>query len=377
MDARPRAGLRSLLALFPLLAATTAVAQPDGLTEQVLVQRAAIQLLDIQADPTSSIPASVVAEAEGVALFPDVVKAGFVIGARIGHGMILLRLPDGTWSQPVFLTLTGGSIGLQAGVASSDVVLVFRNRQSIERFLLGRGTLALNGDASIALGPRGNGVGGATNLKLSADVLAYGRNRGFFAGISGGGSSISIARRRNLAYYGQAGLSPNAILTSAEMASTPEVDDLHRVLMDLEGVVVEEPAAPPSRPAPAPVEEPAAPAPTAERRIIRSTPASRPTYVAPEPRDSLVLDPDPDFSVPRSALDALDPPSIGAPAASARSFTRPQPHPFYFDLPAPRPRPIATPIKPPADPAPGVEAPPIEPPKATESTERRPGPPTV
>lgn len=356
MDAQLRRGLVAAIGLFGL--AGSAGAQPaGGLTEQMLIRNATAQLRAMQADPSLVIPERIVADAQGIAVFPDIVKAGFLVGARVGHGLLVVRLPDGTWSQPIFLTLAGGSIGLQAGVASSDAVFVFRNRQSIERFLLGRGTLALNGDASVAVGPRGNGVGGATNLRLAADVLTYGRNRGFFAGVSGGGSSISIAKRRNFAYYGDLGLDPNAILTSPDLGGTPEVAAFHSALSELEGVPVVglEPAAQPAPVAP----------PTSSRRVIRSTPAPKPVYVEPH-ADALELDPD--FGPTSRSTDRLDPPMVGrASPTSGRTFTSPRP--YYYDLPAPRPKPVATPIKPPADPAPVVDAPKIDPPKSGEAAD--------
>src|SRR5262249_13408546 len=104
----------------------------------------------LQTGPLNGIPAALLADAQGVAIIPGVVKVGFVVGGRFGRGVVLARNPDGTWGGPVFVTLGGGGVGWQAGVQSTDLVLVFRTRSSVERLLRGRGKFTLGADASVA-----------------------------------------------------------------------------------------------------------------------------------------------------------------------------------------------------------------------------------
>src|SRR5690606_5622790 len=126
--------------LLPLLlmVAAPAVAGP----EQDARAREAVRVLgEIQKIPEQSIPDKLLDEAKAVVVIPDTIKAGLVIGGRRGHGLMSVKTPDGTWSNPVFVTLTGGSIGFQAGVQSSDIVLVFRNDRSLDNVVNGKFTL--------------------------------------------------------------------------------------------------------------------------------------------------------------------------------------------------------------------------------------------
>src|SRR5262245_56897504 len=120
-----------------------------------IIQTAADVLQEIQAIPARGIPTHLLADAQGIAIIPDVLKAGFIVGGRGGHGLVFSRNPDGTWSEPAFITIGGASVGFQAGVQSTDVVLVFKNRKSLERVLQGKNKLTLGADVGIAAGPVG------------------------------------------------------------------------------------------------------------------------------------------------------------------------------------------------------------------------------
>ena len=108
------------------------------------------QLLRI---PEQTIPPALLSRAYAVAVIPNVVKVGFFLGARRGRGIIVVRQDDKSWSNPAFITMTGGSIGWQAGAQSTDVILVFRTRKGVES--IANGKLTLGADASIAAGPVG------------------------------------------------------------------------------------------------------------------------------------------------------------------------------------------------------------------------------
>ena len=115
---------------------------------------------------------------------------------------------DGTWSQPVFVKLTGGSIGFQAGVQSSDVVLVFRNDRNLENIVNGKFTLGA--DAGVAAGPVGRNASASTDGQLKAEIWSWSRARGLFAGVALDGAVLQIDDDANVAVYGSAA-TPRAI----------------------------------------------------------------------------------------------------------------------------------------------------------------------
>ena len=174
-----------------------------------------------------SIPPALLRDAEAIAIIPGVVKAGFVFAGRIGRGAVVVRGDDGRWSNPLFITITGGSIGWQAGAASSDEVLVFKRRGSVDNIVEGKYTLGA--DAGIAAGPVGRRAAAATDEDFRAEVYSYSRSRGLFAGISLEGSAIEVDREANAAWYGEQ-RSASAILGSRDAASREVVRQLHNRL---------------------------------------------------------------------------------------------------------------------------------------------------
>jgi lipid-binding SYLF domain-containing protein len=149
---------------------------------------------------TQSIPRSMLADAQAIAIIPNVVKGGFIIAGRFGRGVVLVRDPSGAWRAPLFMTFTGGSVGWQVGLQSTDVVLVFKNRKGLETMLNGS-EFTLGADASVAAGPVGRQTSAGTDLKLSAEVYSYSRSRGLFAGVALDGSVLKIDNRAVAAYY--------------------------------------------------------------------------------------------------------------------------------------------------------------------------------
>jgi lipid-binding SYLF domain-containing protein len=150
--------------------------------------------------PLKSIPPSLVRGAQGVAIIPGVIKLGLGIGGRFGEGVVFVRNADGSWCNPVFISFTGGSIGWQAGVQSTDVILVFRTRKSLERILQGKGKLTLGADVAIAAGPVGRQAEADTDARLQAEIYSYSRSRGLFAGVSLEGAAMLNNARANEAF---------------------------------------------------------------------------------------------------------------------------------------------------------------------------------
>ena len=190
--------LRRAAALL-LLAAASASAFA-GSTEDARARNAVRVLTDIQAIPESAIPDKLLDEAHAIIVVPDSIKAGLVIGGRRGHGLLSVRRADGTWSNPSFVTMTGGSIGFQAGVQSTDVVLVFRTPRGVDSIVHGKFTLGA--DAAVAAGPVGRTAQASTDGQLKAEIYSYSRSRGLFAGVALDGAVLAIDHDANEAVYG-------------------------------------------------------------------------------------------------------------------------------------------------------------------------------
>lgn len=143
-----------------------------------------------------------------------------MIGGRRGHGLMSVKNADGSWSNPVFVKLTGGSIGFQAGVQSSDVVLVFRNDRSLDNLVNGKFTLGA--DAGVAAGPVGRNAAAATDGQLKAEIWSWSRARGLFAGVALDGAVLQIDDAANLDAYGS-NTTPRMVF-EGRMGEPPSID---------------------------------------------------------------------------------------------------------------------------------------------------------
>jgi lipid-binding SYLF domain-containing protein len=206
------------LPLF-VLSAIAAVPVTAGAAprDRSVVDEAVEVLNDLAAAPEKGVPPRLLQDASAVIVAPDVLKGGFVLGARHGHGVLLVRQKGG-WSDPVFVTLTGGSVGFQAGVSATDLFLVIRNTRSLDRVFEGTGKLALGADATVAAGPVGREVAGGTDAQLRAEILAYSRTRGLFGGVALDGDTILIDHAANDRYYGKRKVTVGEIVAGAVTA---------------------------------------------------------------------------------------------------------------------------------------------------------------
>ncbi|MGI9272679.1 MAG: lipid-binding SYLF domain-containing protein [Woeseiaceae bacterium] len=203
--------LRNSFLLF--LALILALPASAATREEKRVADAADVLDQLLRIPEKTIPPSLLSRAYAVAVVPDVIKAGFVFGARRGKGIIVVRQDDDSWSNPAFISLTGGSVGWQAGVESTDVILVFKTRKGVAN--IENGKLTLGADASIAAGPVGRHAGIATDIQFEAEVMSYSRSRGLFAGVALEGSGVTMDRKANTKFYGSSSMSPERIFASS------------------------------------------------------------------------------------------------------------------------------------------------------------------
>jgi lipid-binding SYLF domain-containing protein len=160
------------------------------------VEAASLVLNEIQSNREHSIPPSVLHDAAAVAIIPGMFKAGLIAGGRHGTG-VLLTQNDGEWSAPAFVSISGGSLGAQIGVQTTDLVLVFNNRDIVRR-IVDEGNWTIGAGASVAAGTAGANVGTSSN---KADVLAYKRTKGLFAGAVVSGATLSLDQEPMQAYY--------------------------------------------------------------------------------------------------------------------------------------------------------------------------------
>jgi len=208
----------------------------------------ATQVLDeIRASRDSAIPDRLLDRAYGIVVVPSVTKVAFIAGGRWGKGAMVVRDKDGRFTNPIFINLAGGSVGWQWGAQSTDIVLVFTTRAGVEGITGGK--LTLGADASVAAGPVGRSASAATDQNFAAEVYSYSRSRGLFAGIALDGTSLSVDRKANAAYYRKKGVLAAEIINGTV---TSDDDTGKRFLAAVSASTVAVAAANTSAPATAP-----------------------------------------------------------------------------------------------------------------------------
>src|SRR5688572_5652861 len=191
------------LMLTALAAAAIAQAGPAfaSAREEARLIEASGVLEELFAQRDTAIPERLMARAYGIVIVPNVVKVAAVVGGRRGSGAMVVRDASGKFSDPIMVSLTGGNVGWQVGVQSTDIVLVFTTEKGIRG--ISDGKLTLGADASAAAGPVGRSASAGTDQSFSAEVYSYSRNRGLFAGVSLDGSVLSIDNKSNKGLYGK------------------------------------------------------------------------------------------------------------------------------------------------------------------------------
>ncbi len=217
-----RAALFASLCLAPLAArAETAQGQ------QALVDRATLAAQEILNDGQGGNARAVLPRARAVVICPRVFRAGFLIAGEGGGCVLLARGGQGSWSAPAFYTLSSGSVGLQAGVQDAEVMMFILTDNGLRSMMDNQ--FKLGGNASFAVVTLGGGVQGATTTNLNADIVAFERPRGFFAGFSVEGSVMSADNEGNQVYYNQPVGTVDIVM--AMRVSNPAADPLRGLLM--------------------------------------------------------------------------------------------------------------------------------------------------
>ncbi|MEO0998862.1 MAG: lipid-binding SYLF domain-containing protein [Pseudomonadota bacterium] len=194
-----------------LMAAALPLAAAAETKLDIRANTAAYVLEEFQALPESGIPPALLQRAAGIAIVPNVLKVGFGLGARFGRGVLLVRDDGGDWRGPVFITVGSGSIGWQLGAQAADLVLVFRDRETLLNIDTSKFTLGA--DAAVAAGPVGRFASAATDVKFDAAVYSYSRTRGLFAGIALDGAVLTIDHKDNARYYSDPGATLGKLVT--------------------------------------------------------------------------------------------------------------------------------------------------------------------
>lgn len=218
--------IRAVTAAVLALAVSVSTALADEASKKV--RQAADVAKEIVELPEQGIPSVLLKNAYGIAVIPGVIKVGFVVGGRYGTGVLMVRSDGGGWSNPVFVSLTGGSVGWQIGAESTDVVLVFKSRRSIDGIMKGKFTLGA--DAAVAAGPVGRSAEAATDVKLKSEIYSYSRSRGLFAGLSLEGAALQINDDADEAFYGKKEVTPQEIISGAVRTDSPAVRELKDLL---------------------------------------------------------------------------------------------------------------------------------------------------
>jgi lipid-binding SYLF domain-containing protein len=219
MSTRKEIATHLLLSLIVCVAAVANVAHA-GAREEGRLLTATEVLEEVQGMPDQRIPDALLSRAYGIAVIPDVTKIAFIFGGRHGNGVLVVRdTLTSPWSNPTFVSLTGGSWGLQVGAQSSDIILVFTTKTGIEG--IAGGKLTLGADASVATGPVGRQGSAATDLGFNAEIYSYARTRGLFGGIALDGTVISIDRSANASFYAKSGVTATEIFSGQAPAPPP------------------------------------------------------------------------------------------------------------------------------------------------------------
>jgi len=180
------------------LAATVVMAAEEEATDHRL-RRAAETFTEVMSTPDKGIPSDLLGRAQCVVIIPGVKKGAFIVGGEYGKGFAECRRGDG-WSGPAAVKLTGGSVGFQIGGSETDVVMLVMNEHGMQKLMSDKFTLGA--DASVAAGPVGRTAAAETDATMHAEILAWSRSRGAFAGIALNGAVLQPDESEDRKLYG-------------------------------------------------------------------------------------------------------------------------------------------------------------------------------
>jgi lipid-binding SYLF domain-containing protein len=223
------AGKLCLLALSGILMLMSVLGSPglavasEKAEAQALVDKARGTLTDLLNDENYHFLHDYLKKANGVIIFPQIIKAGYILGGSGGTGVLLVRNSvDGTWSEPAFYTLGSVTFGFQIGGEVSEVVMVALNQRAVNSLLTS--SVKLGGDASVALGPVGGGAKGSLSVpEVSADFVSFTKTKGLYGGLNFEGSVLHVRDGLNISYYGK-DVTPMDILVGRSVNSPGDAE---------------------------------------------------------------------------------------------------------------------------------------------------------
>lgn len=189
------------------------------------LERSVDALEHIMADPENYIPPSLMIQSEGIVILPGAFKlAAGVAGGQGARGIAMIRKADGAWSNPFFVSLGEGSLGIQLGAQKSDIVLLFKDKEDLLK--LEELALTLGGDVGVAAGPVSRGASAITDIKFDSEIYSYALSNGLFAGISFKGGVLTYNQRLNESMYGSVNVGTDEIIYEVRTPYNEGVIDL-------------------------------------------------------------------------------------------------------------------------------------------------------
>ncbi|OUD13206.1 hypothetical protein TPSD3_11245 [Thioflexithrix psekupsensis] len=176
----------------------------------------------------SGVSSDIKQQAQAIVIIPRLFRVSFIMGGKTGAGLLLFRLPDGTWSSPLFVLLSGGSLGLQLGASSSDVLLLFRSAADLD--VLENGKVTLTAIAAVAVGNFGKASVAATDIRFKADIYAWLRQRGLFLGVALEGALLDLDMPTMQAFYAPNEINFNALRYGTLIHTHSLVGELRELL---------------------------------------------------------------------------------------------------------------------------------------------------
>lgn len=207
------------LCLYVVTAAPSAFAGSKA-EARARAQKAATAFQEVMSAPDQGIPQELIDRAHCVAVFPSVVKGGFIVGGQYGKGLISCRRAEGSWGAPAYFTIGGGSFGLQIGGQAVDLVLLIMNEDGVEGLLQDK--FEIGAGAAASAGPLGRNTHVSTDVLLKSQIVSYSRSRGLFAGLELKGAVIMQDNEANKDMYGQE-ISAREIIVDGKARTPSEI----------------------------------------------------------------------------------------------------------------------------------------------------------
>ena len=223
--------IRMMALLLQALLLTAEITETEAGSGQIKEVEDAIEIIhEFTKIPENQIPPSLLRNAQAIAVIPSVIKIGFIFAGNYGRGVLSVRDKYGYWTNPVFVTLVGGSIGWQIGAQSSDIILVFKTIKSVNDITAGKFTLGA--DASVAVGPVGRQAGAGTDFEMKSEIYSYSRTRGLFAGLSIQGAALEMDYDSIADFYANTQIGARDIFETPDLDAPQVAADFRQVLTE-------------------------------------------------------------------------------------------------------------------------------------------------